>query len=46
MTGSGGLNQSVGGSSNLNPLSSANVGAISGQSQHPAQLNHLQQDLN
>ena len=46
MTGSGGLNQSVGGSANLNPLSSGNVGAISGQSQHPVSMNYMQQDLN
>lgn len=46
MTGSGGLNQSVGATSNLNPLSSATVGAVSGQSQHPASMNHMQQDLN
>jgi len=44
MTGSGGLNQSVGATSNLNPLSSATVGAVSGQSQHPASMNHMQQD--
>lgn len=43
MTGSGGLNQSVGATSNLNPLSSATVGAVSGQSQHPASMNHMQQ---
>jgi len=41
MTGSGGLNQSVG-SANLNPLS---TGSVTGQSQHPSTMNNLHGDM-
>tara|TARA_B100000519_G_C13910141_1_gene281737 strand:- start:109 stop:243 length:135 start_codon:yes stop_codon:yes gene_type:complete len=41
MTGSGGLNQSVG-SANLNPLSSGNV---TNQSQNPSTMNNLHGDM-
>lgn len=42
MTGSGGLNQSVGASSQLNPLSSANVVPVSGQSHNPSSIGNMQ----
>ena len=44
LSGSGGLNQSVGASSNLNPLTSPAVGTVSVQAQHAN--GHEQADLN